>query len=73
MKPNIEDAICPTKQQLGEKFATSARQYYEAVVRWTKAQNGVNFEEIRAAVEEARQRADAARIEFEAHVDSHGC
>lgn len=71
MNPSANGTVCATKRRLAAVAEVSARSYYDAVAQLTKRDG--NVEQLHAAVEEARRRADAARVSLEEHLDSHGC
>ncbi len=67
---------CPIRRKLAEEFAIATRLYSEAVVALTNNQTLTprnEFEKLRLAKEEKRQRSETERVAFNAHVDSHGC
>jgi hypothetical protein len=59
-------------QDLAQEFATAARLYAEAVVVLaTQSANREVFEHLRFQAKGAQERAEEARILFEAHVSAH--
>lgn len=64
---------CETKSKLAQEFATAARLYYEAAVQRILRDGIDDDDQLRKNLEQARQRAEAAHVAFDDHVDSHGC
>jgi hypothetical protein len=67
---------CQTRNRLADEFAIAARLYYEAVVALTFDHPPISmgaYLRLRAGAADARRYADARRIAFEKHVDSHLC
>jgi hypothetical protein len=67
---------CSTRQQLAMQLATAARLYAEAVALLTSRAGIISQEEYDGLSDNAQQRrghTELARIEFEAHVESHRC
>ena len=69
MKQAGEESRCATKQRLAKDAAESARFYYETVAQLTEHESI----EQRRAMAKAQDRANAARLALERHLDSHGC
>jgi hypothetical protein len=67
---------CQTRVQLADQFTIATRLYYEAVVDVTRNHvpiSASNYRRLREAAEDARSHAEALRIAFNEHVDSHRC
>jgi hypothetical protein len=71
----IKVISCETRRKLAEEFAIAARMYADTVALLTRGGTtpGEKYDQLRRAAEEARQRAETARILFEEHVDLHRC
>ena len=77
-RENKKDRIhcCETRRKLSEQFATAARLYAEAVAAFSSTPLTVSQDEynrLRKAADEARERAEAIGTAFEEHVESHRC
>ena len=70
----IRRSCCEVRRQLAEAFAIAARVYAELAVKFVVS--GMSQEDhIRLCrrAEEARERAEAARVAYEEHVNWHRC
>jgi hypothetical protein len=73
------NGVCEAEKlrtQLADEFAIATRLYYEAVVAITRKhvrRTPTEFNELREALERARQRSEAIRKRFDQHVETHGC
>jgi hypothetical protein len=74
-RPPMLGNVCEIRRPLAADFAIASRLYAEAVVMltWKAITDRRQFESLRLAVEEARAKAEQARLQFEQHVDRHGC
>ena len=73
---NIALSRCETRRKLAEQFAINARLFAEAVVMLTRDPAKMvpgEYEQLRAAAEEAQGRSESIGREFREHVDAHGC
>jgi hypothetical protein len=73
---NSESKNCPVRRRLGEEFALAARLYAEAVVQLMRdpiTMSDRDYQQLHAAVEQARARSEVAGRAFKEHVESHGC
>ena len=76
IQPAREPVCCETRRQLAEQFAITARLYNESVVVLTRSAGRMSPQEwdsLRKGAEQAQQRAEAAGLAFEEHVDWHRC
>jgi hypothetical protein len=59
-------------RELADQFATSVRQYSDAVVRLTRV--GIStrdYDQLRVAIIDAKNRAESAQIAYEEHGKTH--
>jgi hypothetical protein len=76
MQLSVLSVCCRTRQELAEEFAVAARLFSEAVVSLAGHIGGMSdgeFNRLRTAAKTMQERAEAARVAFEEHVDSHRC
>jgi hypothetical protein len=68
-------SCCEVRRRLAEAFAINARQYADAVVSLTRAQNASieEYARLRDAAEKAKARVGQSGVAFEEHVDQHQC
>jgi hypothetical protein len=69
-------ASCNDRRRLAEQFALAAREYSEAVARLVQHEgppSHAEYGELRSVVTEAHERCVSAGVEFDQHVETHGC
>jgi hypothetical protein len=67
---------CETKRQLLDAYQVATEAFARAVTvlnDWAGTSSRDEYERLRAAVDEARLKSEAARLMLEGHVASHGC
>ena len=66
---------CDIRRKLAEQFSVNARLYSEAVVTLTRRQSitPAEYAKLCKAAEKAQERAEAASVQFEEHIERHRC
>jgi hypothetical protein len=67
---------CQTRRHLASRFATAARLYSEAVVAPTRNSaeaQGTDYDRLCGMVMDAQERAQAAGVAFQRHIELHRC
>jgi hypothetical protein len=67
------EPCCEIRLKLAEEFATAARLYGECVVYLASSISNGDYARLFKRTQDARDRADAAFVAFEEHVDLHRC
>ncbi len=72
--PTAVKPCCEMRRQLSEQFAIAARLYGDAVIALTTSSNSqLDHARLCRKAQEMKERAEAAMMVFEEHVDSHRC
>ena len=64
---------CPVRKELVEQWSEATREFSKAVDALKEHLNGTRFTHMLRLTQEARLKADNARLKLEMHCAEHGC
>jgi hypothetical protein len=69
------DPECKIKRQLSEEYAGAIKAYSGAALAcaYCKSWDTPEHQALRRTAEEAKVKVDRARLDYESHVEGHGC
>ena len=69
------DPECKVKRQLSEEYAGAIKTYSAAALAFAycKSWDTPEYQNLRRESEQAKLKADQARLDYQNHVKDHGC